>query len=303
MTKNEVLNIANRLDDQSKLLIEKEVEERLEILREGDLSEDELEEMELYLFASLVFQEYLDGEYELLEDERQALFDEMEEMYNKYSDLLVRARIEEKVGKKKRMTLELMRIRERLLQSKQDYKDLKQMMKDNRNKKDELKKLTKKEKMKDYSKAARKDDARGGGLLEGLPAKQARAQENKMRDLERRVRQNEANKISTREKMDPTEAMLRAINRDISSSVNSRGNADNTGRGTSSSRGSNPEFDKLRDYVNSTATTTIPPSERITDPSGPWSTFNKENAPARDSNEVTNDQNRNENLAKQTQTH
>ena len=303
MTKNEVLNIANRLDDQSKLLIEKEVEERLEILREGDLSEEELEEMELYLFASLVFQEYLDGEYELLEDERQALFDEMEEMYNKYSDLLVRARIEEKVGKKKRMTLELMRIRERLLQSKQDYKDLKQMMKDNRNKKDELKKLTKKEKMKDYSKISKKDDARGGGLLEGLPAKQARAQENKMRDLERRVRQTEANKSSTREKIDPTEAMLRAINRNISSSANSRGNADNTRRGASSNRGLNPEFDKLRDYINSTAENTIPPSEKITDPSGPWSNFNKENAPARDSNEVTNDQNRNENLAKQMQTH
>lgn len=192
MTKGEVLNIANRLDDQSKLLIEKEVEERLEILREGDLSEEELEEMELYLFASLVFQEYLDGEYELLEDERQALFDEMEEMYNKYSDLLVRARIEEKVGKKKKMTLELMRIRERLLQSKQDYKDLKQMMKDNRNKKDELKKATKKEKMKDYSKIAKKDDARGGGLLEGLPAKQVAAQEKKLHETDRRLKRAEA---------------------------------------------------------------------------------------------------------------
>ena len=161
----------------------------------------------------------------------------------------------------------------------------------------------KKEKMKDYSKVARKDDARGGGLLEGLPAKQARAQENKIRDLERRVRQSEANKSSTREKIDPTEAMLRAINRDISSSANSRGTADNTRRGASSNRVSNSEFDKLRDYVNSTAASTTPLSETITDPSGPWSEFNKENAPARDSNEVTNDQNRNENLAKQMQTH
>ena len=275
MTKNEVLNIANRLDDQSKLLIEKEVEERLEILREGDLSEDELEEMELYLFASLVFQEYLDGEYELLEDERQALFDEMEEMYNKYSDLLVRARIEEKVGKKKRMTLELMRIRERLLQSKQDYKDLKQMMKDNRNKKDELKKLTKKEKMKDYSKAARKDDARGGGLLEGLPAKQARAQENKIRDLERRVRQSEANRTSNELRMDPTEAMFRRINRrDSSSARNAR--SGEGGRLTASSRsGSRDSFENLRDFVNAAADI-IPTSEPITNSSFGWNTATTE---------------------------
>ena len=301
MTKGEVLNIANRLDDQSKLLIEKEVEERLEILREGDLSEEELEEMELYLFASLVFQEYLDGEYELLEDERQALFDEMEEMYNKYSDLLVRARIEEKVGKKKRMTLELMRIRERLLQSKQDYKDLKQMMKDNRNKKDELKKLTKKEKMKDYSKSARKDDARGGGLLEGLPAKQVAAQENKIRDLERRLRRSEGHRASTEVKPDPTEAMLRAINRDISSSAINRGVSDSTRGSSSSNGGSNAAIDQLRQYLNSAASTTIPASEEITNPSGPWGDFNKENTPARDSNEISNDQNRRENQAKQVQ--
>ena len=33
--------------------------------------------------------------------------------------------IEEKVGKKKRMALELMKIREKLMQSKEDYKNIK----------------------------------------------------------------------------------------------------------------------------------------------------------------------------------
>ena len=122
MTKREIANIASRMDEETKLLIEKEVAERLEILKEGDLSEDELSEMEECLYASLVLEEFLNGEYELLEEERQALFDEMEEMYNRYSDLLVRARIEEKVGKKKRMTLELMKIRERLMERKQTIK-------------------------------------------------------------------------------------------------------------------------------------------------------------------------------------
>ena len=99
MTREEIFNIASKMDEETRLLIDKEVAERLEILKEGDLSERELEEMEEYLYASLVLQEFLNGEYELLEEDRQALFDEMEEMYNKYSDLLVRAKIEEKVGK------------------------------------------------------------------------------------------------------------------------------------------------------------------------------------------------------------
>lgn len=165
MTKKEIMIMAQRLDDEAKLLIEKEVQERLEILKEGDLSEEELEEMELYLYASLVLQEFLDGEYEILEEERQQLFDEMEEMYNKYNDLLVRARIEEKVSKKKRMTLELMKIRERLMQSKQDYKDIKKMMKNNRDDKNKLKDVSTKEKMKDYSKVAKQDAKRGSSLL------------------------------------------------------------------------------------------------------------------------------------------
>ncbi len=178
MTKREIANIASRMDEETKLLIEKEVAERLEILKEGDLSEDELSEMEECLYASLILEEFLNGEYELLEEERQALFDEMEEMYNRYSDLLVRARIEEKVGKKKRMTLELMKIRERLMERKQDYKNIKKRMKDNRENHKKLTDLTNKDsikglanKSKDYTKPIGRDKNykpskdKAGGLI------------------------------------------------------------------------------------------------------------------------------------------
>jgi hypothetical protein len=162
MTKDELFNIAKRLDEDTKRLIDKEVEERLEILKEGDLTQEELEQMEEYMYTSFILQEYLNGEYELLEEERQELFDEMEEMYNKYSYLLVCARLEEKVSKKKRMTLELMKIREQLMNSKTDYKNIKSKMKQNREDHNNLKELSKKEKMKELS----------GKLLEGVPGKQ-----------------------------------------------------------------------------------------------------------------------------------
>ena len=191
MTKKEIANLASRMDEETRLLIDKEVEERLEILKEGDLTEEELAEMEEYLYASFVLQEFLNGEYELLEEERQELFDEMEEMYNKYSDLLVRARIEEKVGKKKRMTLQLMKIREDLMNRKQDYKDLKNQMKGNREEFKKLNDLTKKSSLKDLAK--RNKAERGGGLLEGLPAKQVvdkqTALERKVNNQEQKIRE------------------------------------------------------------------------------------------------------------------
>ena len=124
VTYDEIKNIAKKLDEDVKRQIDCAVEERLEILKEGDLSEDELERMEECLYISLVLQEYLDGEYELLEEEKQLLLDEMEEMFNEYGELLTKAKLEEKVSKKKRMALELMRIREELFKNKQLAKSI-----------------------------------------------------------------------------------------------------------------------------------------------------------------------------------
>lgn len=159
MTYNEIINIARRLDKETQQQIDKEVEERLDILRQGDLNEEEMEKMEECLYMSLVIQEYLDGEYELLDEERELLLAEMEEMYNEYGELLTRAKLEEKVSKKKRMALELMRIRESLFEKKGRVKEVKTQMKENRDNKEKIKEMSSKESMKTLAKEAKIEKA------------------------------------------------------------------------------------------------------------------------------------------------
>ena len=152
MTYNEIINIASRLDKETKKKIDKEVEERLEILKLGELDQEDIERMEECLYMSLVIQEYLDGEYELIEEERQFLLSEMEELYGDYNDLLLKAKLEEKVGKKKRMALELMKIREQLFNYKDRMKGVKENLKENRNNKEKLEELSSKDTMKEVAK-------------------------------------------------------------------------------------------------------------------------------------------------------
>ena len=152
MTYNEVINIARRLDKETQAKIDKEVEERLEILREGDLNQEDMEKMEDCLYMSLVIQEYLDGEYELLEEEKMLLLAEMEELYNEYGELLTKAKLEEKVSKKKRMALELMRIREQLFDRKDRMRDVNQDIRTNRENNEKLENLSSKDNMEKIAK-------------------------------------------------------------------------------------------------------------------------------------------------------
>lgn len=152
MTYNEVINIARRLDKETQAKIDKEVEERLEILREGDLNQEDMEKMEDCLYMSLVIQEYLDGEYELLEEEKMLLLAEMEELYNEYGELLTKAKLEEKVSKKKRMALELMRIREQLFERKDRMRDVNKDIRTNRENNEKLENLSSKDNMEKIAK-------------------------------------------------------------------------------------------------------------------------------------------------------
>ena len=152
MTYNEVINIARRLDKETQAKIDKEVEERLEILREGDLNQEDMEKMEDCLYMSLVIQEYLDGEYELLEEEKMLLLAEMEELYNEYGELLTKAKLEEKVSKKKRMALELMRIREQLFDRKDRMRDVNKDIRTNRENNEKLENLSSKDNMEKIAK-------------------------------------------------------------------------------------------------------------------------------------------------------
>ena len=172
MTYNEIINIAKRLDDETKERIDQEVAERLEILKLGDLNEEQMESMEECLYMSLVIQEYLDGEYELIDEERAFLLEEMAELYGEYNDLLLKAKLEEKVSKKKRLALELMRIREKLFKYKDRMHDVKEDMKTNRQNKKDLDDLTNKKKMKEVA----KDNKKG---KRGLDNDSGRVKQNK----------------------------------------------------------------------------------------------------------------------------
>lgn len=148
MTLEEVQQIADKLDEDMRKKISEEVKERLDILQEAELDEEEIDKIEECLYISLIVQEYLDGEYEILEEERNFLLDEMEELYNEYGELLTKARLEEKVNKKKRMTLELMQIRQELLRSKEIMAGVKERIVQNRESKEKMNNSSSKELMK-----------------------------------------------------------------------------------------------------------------------------------------------------------
>ncbi len=169
MTYDEVLNIASRLSKETKKRIDKDVDERMEILRQGDLSEEDMAKMEECLYMSLVIQEYLDSEFELLEEEKALLLDEMEELYNEYGELLTRAKLEEKLSKKKRMALELMRIREQLYGRKDLLKNVNENLKNNVKSKEKLSDLSSKKTMKEVAKDSKKDTPKlkvGRGVMD-----------------------------------------------------------------------------------------------------------------------------------------
>lgn len=147
MTYNEILNIAKKLDKEIKKKIDNDVEERMEILAKGELNREELMKMEECLYMSLVIQEYLNGEMEILEEERLFLLEEMEELYNEYGSLLSKAKLEEKLSKKKMMALELRRIREELFNRKKNVKLLKDKLQENQKNIDNLKKTSSLEEM------------------------------------------------------------------------------------------------------------------------------------------------------------
>lgn len=142
MTYEEIKKIAKKLDKDDKAKIDKAVEARLKILKEGELTQEELDQMEECLYSSLVLEQYLDGEYDLLAEERAEIFSLMEDMYNEYGELLSRAKLEEKLSKKKRMALELMQIREQLFKCRDKANDVKQRMEENTTNNKALKELS-----------------------------------------------------------------------------------------------------------------------------------------------------------------
>ena len=168
MTYNDIVSIAKRLDKETKERIDEGVEERMEILSKGKLTREELMKMEECLYMSLVIQEYLNSEAELLEEERDLLLLEMEEMYNEYGELLSRAKLEEKLSRKKRMALELKRIREELFNRKNRVKRVKNQLQENQDSQETLKKVSSVENMEEIVKSKKDLSNPDKGLKFGL---------------------------------------------------------------------------------------------------------------------------------------
>lgn len=195
MTYNDIINIANRLDKETKKEIDKAVEDRLEILKEGELSKEDMEKMEEYLYMTLVIEEYLSGEYGLLEEEKALLLLEMEEMYNEYGEILSRAKLEEKISKKKRMALELMKIREELMKRKDRVKDVNDRMKENLENQEKFLELTGVAKMEEIAqdnknKLNNKEDSKIDFSLD---------KDNKRMDIKDKENKREENRVTQEE--------------------------------------------------------------------------------------------------------
>jgi len=219
MTHEEITNIAKRMSKDVQKRIDKEVEERLEILREGDLSEEDMERMEDCLYMSLVLQEFLDGEYEMLEEERILLLEDMEELFNEYNELLISAKLEEKLSKKKRMALELMRIREQLFQHKDRMKMVNEQIKGNRDNKGKLEELSDKKSMKEV--ANKKDlpnpdkQRKFGVDRDSRAVKEKRAGGGGFAGLEKRVSDLEKDRINDKRDLKNLEGNLKNAKNDI----------------------------------------------------------------------------------------
>jgi hypothetical protein len=222
MTYNDIINIAKRLDKDTQKKIDKDVEERLEILKEGDVGKEDLDKMEECLYMSLVLQEYLSGEYELLEEERELLLQDMEELYNEYSDLLSKAKLEEKLSKKKRMALYLMKLREQLFDRKERVKDVNDRLKDNQKNQEELKNLSDKKKMKELADENKKNLPNPDKKKWGLDNDSGRVKGKKdklheggggfsandrqlLEETARKVRKSEQEKLSDKKTLDNNE--------------------------------------------------------------------------------------------------
>lgn len=142
MTYNEVVSIAKRLDKETKLRIDACVDERMDLLAGSELTKSEMTKMEECLYMSLVLQEYLEGENELLEEEKMLLLAEMEELFDEYGELLSNAKIEDKKAKKRLMAMDLKRIREELFIKKDAFKAIRAQVKENRKNMKDLKDAT-----------------------------------------------------------------------------------------------------------------------------------------------------------------
>ena len=185
MTHSEIVNIAKLLDKETKDKIDAAVDQRMELLVQGDLTQEELIKMEECMYTALVLQEYLNGELEILAEERVLLLSEMEDMYDEYGQLLSKAKLEKKLSQKRMMALQLRQLRESLLNKKGTVKNLKKQEQEQKKNIKELEKLSGEKNLSKIAgiklgiaeggAAKAKSKSSGGGLSSGLSASDIKA--------------------------------------------------------------------------------------------------------------------------------
>lgn len=121
MTINEIKNLTNYLSEEEVKEIKKEIKSKEDILKSGDIDEEELIQVLNTLFAILVIEKTLDSEIEDIENIKDELEEELLEAYQEYDDYMSRYKKDKKKKKKKNWLLHFLFLSDDIKNKKQNY--------------------------------------------------------------------------------------------------------------------------------------------------------------------------------------
>ena len=113
MTITEIKNLTKFLSEEEVEKIKQEIKNKEDVLKSGNLDEEELIQVLNTLFAILVIEKTLESEIEGVEEIREELEEELLEAYNTYDAYMVRYKKEDK-KKKKRWLLDFLFLSENI---------------------------------------------------------------------------------------------------------------------------------------------------------------------------------------------
>lgn len=119
MTINQIKELTRFLTEEEVEQIKKEIKSKEDVLKKGNLNEEEMIEVLNTLFAVLVIEKALESEIEGVEEIREELEQELVECYNMYDSYMAKYRKEDK-KKKKRWLLEFLGLSENIRSRKKD---------------------------------------------------------------------------------------------------------------------------------------------------------------------------------------
>ena len=114
MTVTEIKNLTKYLTDEEVEDIKKEIKSKENILKSGNLDEEELGQVLNTLFAILVIEKTLEQQVEDIENIRSELEQELLEAYQMYDSYIEKSKADEKKKKKRRWLFDLLGISENI---------------------------------------------------------------------------------------------------------------------------------------------------------------------------------------------